>query len=466
MQKVTLLTCILAFMTACATTDKNAVLNSNVTQESNIFIPDEETAYRLTREGSGLSIQEVNEFENQLKNKPDNLTTRARLLGYYFRSAIDILDPEVTKTARRRHILWVIQHYPESDLTMLSDFTIDPAGHPLADAEGYHQAKKLWLKQIDKCSDDSRVFVHAARFFLFHDNNHSINLLKCATQLEPDNQDIASMLGYTYAVSILGITLINDNGLPLSADPAAASSEIAKNSVKELRTSSNPVIIAAAGRILNQYGSMVDDVGSQDDIIEELLLRAEELDINNPELPLELSKFYSFRIFGTNNSEDRMVLAKKALLQAEKGVELSKNNRKLLLYALNEAAKAAFEAKAIDKAVSFSDDLLEIINPRIDRGTYFHSAHVVLGRAAIRKGDIEQAKSHLLLAGNTLDDKSMAAFGPNMSLAKELSEQGEFNTVIKYLKSCRTFWDSGQIDHWIKILESHNIPDFGANLWY
>jgi hypothetical protein len=42
-----------------------------------------------------------------------------------------------THDARRRQILWLIQHHPESDLAGTSEGTIDPAGHALADPEDY-----------------------------------------------------------------------------------------------------------------------------------------------------------------------------------------------------------------------------------------------------------------------------------------------------------------------------------------
>ncbi len=43
-------------------------------------IPDEATAARLAREGRGLSAQQVNELEDRLKDTPDDLSARTRLL--------------------------------------------------------------------------------------------------------------------------------------------------------------------------------------------------------------------------------------------------------------------------------------------------------------------------------------------------------------------------------------------------
>lgn len=55
-----------------------------------------------------------------------------------------------------------------------------------------------------------------------------------------------------------------------------------------------------------------------------------------------------------------------------------------------------------------------------------------------------------------------------MSLAKDLLEKGEKQTVLEYFKKCAKFWkmDHGKLDSWAKQVESGETPDFGANLLY
>jgi len=62
----------------------------------------------------------------------------------------------------------------------------------------------------------------------------------------------------------------------------------------------------------------------------------------------------------------------------------------------------------------------------------------------------------------------MNSFGPNMSLARDLLEQGERDVVLQYFDLCRNFWKMGQdqLDHWTKDVKAGNMPDFGANLVY
>ncbi len=435
-------------------------------------IPDAATAARLASEGHRLSAQQVKALEVRLENTPDDLPARARLLGYYFATAIKVAGPEATRAARRRHILWVIEHHPENDIATLSEFTIDRAGHALADAEGYGQARTLWLDQIRQRKDDVRVLLHAAEFFKLPDKALALTLLKQAVQLAPRDGNIASRLGYAYAISALGITMINNNGLPMSANPSEAAGEAAKTAISDLRASSNPVVVTVAGSVLSQYGAIVGVLTkgaiNQDALAEELLVRATALSPNDPSLPRSLSQFYALRMLGARSPEERTALARKALAQAEMVVDRTTSDREAHADALNAASKAAMEAAAIDKARRFATDLLKLVTDRRDNmyGQYFHDGHVVLGRVSLNDGDVEQAKTHLLQAGGTPGGGTLTSFGPNMSLAKELADRGERGTVIAYLELCRSFWQGPQLNQWIQTLKNGKVPNFGANLTY
>ena len=435
-------------------------------------IPDAATAARLASEGRRLSVQQVKDLEARLQNTPDDLPTRARLLGYYFAAGVRVVGPEATRAARRRHIFWVIEHDPGNDITMLSESTIDPAGHSLADAEGYGQAKTLWLGQIDRRKGDVHVLLHAARFFQLSDKPLALTCLKQAIQLAPEDPDIASSLGYTYAISALGITMINNDGLPMSADPAQASGEAAKTAINDLRASSNPVVIAVAASILSQYGAIASAYTrgaiNQDALTEELLLRGAALDPSDPGLPRSLGQFYALRMLGARTPEERAALARKSLVQAEIVVDRTTGNREEHASALNAASKTAMDAGAFDKARRYATDLLKLAADRRDSlyGQAVHDGHVALGRVSLKDGEVEQAKAHLLQAGGTPGGGTLTSFGPNMSLAKELAERGERDTVITYLELCRSFWQSPQLNRWIQTLKDGKVPNFGANLTY
>jgi hypothetical protein len=142
-----------------------------------------------------------------------------------------------------------------------------------------------------------------------------------------------------------------------------------------------------------------------------------------------------------------------------------------LFYALGAAAKKSFTAGNIDNARKEAEELMALL-PKFrgnwNYGNAVQDANVVLGRIALREGDIEGAKRRLLEAGKSPGSPQMNSFGPNMSLAEDLLKKGERQVVLEYFDSCRNFWktDFGKLDAWSKDVKAGRIPDFGANLLY
>jgi hypothetical protein len=93
---------------------------------------------------------------------------------------------------------------------------------------------------------------------------------------------------------------------------------------------------------------------------------------------------------------------------------------------------------------------------------------MVLGRVALRKGDLEAAKRELMEAGRTPGSPQLNSFGPNMSLAKDLLERKETDTVLAYFELCGKFWalEQGNLRRWSVLAKAGEMPDFGPNLLY
>ncbi len=101
-----------------------------------------------------------------------------------------------------------------------------------------------------------------------------------------------------------------------------------------------------------------------------------------------------------------------------------------------------------------------------DKGNRIHQANIMMGRSALRGRDLARARSCLLAAGRTPGSPQLDSFGPSMSFAREMLEAGERETVLEYLKRCRSFWkaDQGRLDRWTQEIEEGRIPDFGPSL--
>jgi len=81
---------------------------------------------------------------------------------------------------------------------------------------------------------------------------------------------------------------------------------------------------------------------------------------------------------------------------------------------------------------------------------------------------VEIAERELLLAGATPGSPQLDSFGPNMSLAKDLLEHKQSDTVVEYFRLCAKFWDleRGSLKRWSVLAKAGEMPDFGANLLY
>ena len=140
-------------------------------------------------------------------------------------------------------------------------------------------------------------------------------------------------------------------------------------------------------------------------------------------------------------------------------------------YALDDAAKESFQVGKIEDARKYAKELLALA-PRFQKdwnyGNAIQDGNLVLGRIALRQGKTEEAKQSLLEAGKSPGSPQMDSFGPNMSLARDLVEKGERETVLQYFELCRKFWKMGQdhLDQWTKEVRAGQMPDFGANLLY
>lgn len=138
-------------------------------------------------------------------------------------------------------------------------------------------------------------------------------------------------------------------------------------------------------------------------------------------------------------------------------------------YALADLAKAALRARVNEKAADYANELLRAAPQHPENWNYgnaIHDCNLVLGLVAVRQGDIEEAGNYLLAAGDTPGSPSLDSFGPDMSLAKALLEQGERDKVLQYFARCRSFWQSGRqrLDEWSETVRGGGMPDFKGHL--
>jgi beta-lactamase regulating signal transducer with metallopeptidase domain/tetratricopeptide (TPR) repeat protein len=199
---------------------------------------------------------------------------------------------------------------------------------------------------------------------------------------------------------------------------------------------------------------------------EDLLKKAQALEPQNKTYANQLGQLY--KIEGMSEPGTGPKYAAKALAEFEKGQTPGTAPE---FENLDDLAKTAFDAGAIEKARGYATELLRqapAMKKDWNYGNAIQHGNIVLGRIALREGKIDEAKKYLLEAGKTPGSPQMNSFGPNMSLAEELLEKGETGVVLEYFKQCEKFWkmSRGRLDTWTALVKQGSKPDFGANLEY
>lgn len=143
-----------------------------------------------------------------------------------------------------------------------------------------------------------------------------------------------------------------------------------------------------------------------------------------------------------------------------------------------DLALAALEAGEVDSAKKHAAETLRNNKDQTNwnYGNIIHNANQILGRCAVREGKLADAKTYLLKAGATPGSPQLDSFGPQMQLARELSEKGEQETVLEYLDLVARFWANpderteanskrtarehlNQLEAWKTQLRAGKIPD-------
>lgn len=180
-------------------------------------------------------------------------------------------------------------------------------------------------------------------------------------------------------------------------------------------------------------------------LAESLLKRAAELEPANPEWPRQLAGMYRLRhrAFAARG-------AAAALDEYEKYLRLAGETRPGPAEWV-AMAEAAFAAGNFPKATDWALRGLRLTS-RYDRGEVADEIHHgcnLLGRLALRDGQPALARAYLLAAGRVPSSAVLGSFGPDMTLAKRLLEQGDRAAVLRYLTLCEQLsWRNDRLKEW------------------
>jgi len=201
----------------------------------------------------------------------------------------------------------------------------------------------------------------------------------------------------------------------------------------------------------------------------DLLQKALEIAPTDVEVLSKEAEFYELERIGVKSPEKTKELSEKALAFRERALQSAGADERST--EIEAIAVDALEAGDLARAEQSANELLKAAQEDKNGWNYgnaIHKGNIVLGRVALRRGDIEGAKQHLLAAGDISGSPQLDSFDPNMTLAKELLEKGERETVLAFLQSCAKFseTDRAKLQNWIATIKGGGTPDFESNLDY
>jgi hypothetical protein len=96
-------------------------------------------------------------------------------------------------------------------------------------------------------------------------------------------------------------------------------------------------------------------------------------------------------------------------------------------------------------------------------GSLIRRANTLLGRIALRSGDIPGAREYLLKSEKRIHARHGLESIPSLALAKELLEKNQHDIVIEYLADCVAVWPQLRdvLHSWITEINNGKFPDFG-----
>ncbi|MDZ4837172.1 MAG: hypothetical protein SGJ27_25585 [Candidatus Melainabacteria bacterium] len=159
--------------------------------------------------------------------------------------------------------------------------------------------------------------------------------------------------------------------------------------------------------------------------------------------------------------EASLARAAAAFAEREHAYSLAKTEA-IALYTLTDLPQCAINCGELEKAKLYADRLLDLIDQHLANRNYSNSvyeAHTALGRIALREGNVELAKEHLLKSVAIPGSPQLNSFGPDMALAQELLNAGEKEIIFEFFFRVGIFWKSDCIAAWANKIRNGITPD-------
>lgn len=152
--------------------------------------------HRLAMEGKRMKAKDAQLLEEKTSEDPNDILSRTKLLGYYFRQQY---KNQSAREAKQKHVLWLIMNAPESEVLGVPEGSLDS----ILNAEAYAEGKKTWIDQIKKKPTNLKVLEHSSKFFQIYDRELAKKSLQMGQSLDSDDPIWPAALGRLYMLDMI-----------------------------------------------------------------------------------------------------------------------------------------------------------------------------------------------------------------------------------------------------------------------
>lgn len=390
---------------------------------------------------------QLDNLEKNLAAHPNDAGIRSGILNLLADPNEPTPRERVIET-RRQNVFWFIENRAAANTWMPATQLIPPTG-PLADPEGYAQSLRLW----QQAGETTAVIANAAIYLKATGRKQARAMLDAALNEYPDDPALERALGVLDAAAMAGISGVAERQ-QFSTTASLREAPEAQSARNEIEASRNPDLLSGAAQMLssnliqNEFQiSYGDDDGTS--LAERWLRRALEIEPSGA-LEKQLAPVLRLQANRAEDPHERVRLYSEA-------VALSPDPT-----LVPDLAQAEFEAGDDASAERDARRALETAPGLVQRNKNLaailtHRGETILGRIALAHGDISQARARLLASLQLPAIPPPLEFnGPDLSLAADLADAGEVDSVLEFLENTRKFWlyDGGRIDHAIRMVKA------------
>ncbi len=388
-------------------------------------------------------------LESAARQDPENLATLQRVLDAYW------TNPVANPTeSRRAHILWLIEHHPDSTLAGSVESRLYPVDVKLPfpnDPLGYARGKSTWLAQTNKPGASADVLGNASYFLEVADKPLAEDLLVRARALDP-NGPWTARLGRFYALVLAGSDVLSGKNKGSRVSEAEPNSAFGSAVRRKLAESNDDALLTAAGWSLrnaswHQFSTDTDPRPWAEACFKRALQFNPDAILAHTEL-LDMATSVSRNVQplwgGPADSQYKYV---SALPEPERFARLPEEANAAIAAMdvggeWNDRNLDDYVSLAKDRAKKYADDIFRLApkyrdNPRY--GMAIYAANMTLGSLALAGGQKDRAVEFLRNAAQAPRSEELTylsgfAWGWQWHLPRQLVKQGVREPVALFLE--------------------------------